>query len=195
MAGEPIEQVSRGVQEVVNDLRRDPQALETAFLSVITFASSAQQLCPLTELLAFVPPALSASGGTDLGDAIRVLHQSINREVVKGSLTRKGDWKPLVFIFTDGNFGSGWEAAADSLKAQKVGNIVACLAGSASDAQSLKRITETVMTLSNLQPDSLKQFFKFVSDSIKMTSQAVNQPTASAPTNFPPPSGAIQIVP
>lgn len=195
MQGEPIEQVSQGVQEVVNDLRSDPQALETAYLSVITFSSSAQQVCPLTELLTFQPPSLNADGGTDLGDAIKVLLQSINKEVVKGSPTQKGDWRPLVFIFTDGNFQPGWEAAADSLKSQKVGNIIACIAGSQSDAKSLKRITETVFSLANMQPDSLKQFFKFVSSSIKMTSQAVNQPTAGAPINLPPPTGAIQIIP
>jgi uncharacterized protein YegL len=37
MSGEPIQQVKNGVQMLVSALRQDPQALETAFLSVITF--------------------------------------------------------------------------------------------------------------------------------------------------------------
>ncbi|KAA6318984.1 hypothetical protein EZS27_031068 [termite gut metagenome] len=50
MTGEPIEAVKNGVQVLVSSLRTDPYALETAFLSVITFDSSAKQIVPLTEL-------------------------------------------------------------------------------------------------------------------------------------------------
>ena len=47
MTGEPIEATRQGVRALLSDLRSDPQALETAYLSVITFASSAQQVCLL----------------------------------------------------------------------------------------------------------------------------------------------------
>ena len=50
MYGEPIEAVKNGVQVLVSTLRQDPYALETAYLSIITFDSSAQQVSPLTEL-------------------------------------------------------------------------------------------------------------------------------------------------
>ena len=64
MSGDPIEAVRQGVRMLVSDLRGNPQALETAFLSVITFGSSAQQVCPLTELMSFQEPNLEASGST-----------------------------------------------------------------------------------------------------------------------------------
>ena len=60
MHGEPIESVKNGLQLLVAALRKDPQALETAYLSVITFGSSAQQIVPLTELSAFNMPEISA---------------------------------------------------------------------------------------------------------------------------------------
>ncbi len=41
MGGEPIEAVKNGVQVMISSLRQNPQAIETAFLSVITFDSSA----------------------------------------------------------------------------------------------------------------------------------------------------------
>ncbi|MBQ4310052.1 MAG: VWA domain-containing protein, partial [Oscillospiraceae bacterium] len=41
MTGDPIEAVRQGVKALVSELRGDPQALETAYLSVITFASTA----------------------------------------------------------------------------------------------------------------------------------------------------------
>lgn len=68
MYGEPIEAVKNGVQVLVSTLRSDPYALETAYLSVITFNSTAQQDVPLTELASFQQPTLTASGCTALGE-------------------------------------------------------------------------------------------------------------------------------
>src|SRR5262245_52639641 len=83
MAGEPIEQVKNGVQALVSALRGDPYALETVYLSIITFESKAQQIVPLTELTAFQAPDLHASGSTALGDALRVVSERIDAEVQK----------------------------------------------------------------------------------------------------------------
>ena len=44
MAGEGIEAVNRGMDTLVADLRGNAQALETAWLSVITFSREAKQL-------------------------------------------------------------------------------------------------------------------------------------------------------
>ena len=43
-----FEATKNGVQVLVSTLRQDPYALETAYLSVITFDSSAKQIIPLT---------------------------------------------------------------------------------------------------------------------------------------------------
>ena len=59
MMGEPIEAVRQGVKALLSELKGDPQALETAYLSVITFDSSARQVIPLTELMQFQAGAQS----------------------------------------------------------------------------------------------------------------------------------------
>ena len=64
MYGEPIEAVKNGVQTLISTLRSDPYALETAYISIITFNSSAQQVTPLTEHAAFQQPNIDASGCT-----------------------------------------------------------------------------------------------------------------------------------
>ncbi len=46
MHGEPIEAVKNGVQTLLTTLKQDPYALETAYVSVITFDSSARQAVP-----------------------------------------------------------------------------------------------------------------------------------------------------
>ena len=152
-------------------------------MSVITFSSSAQQVIPLTELTAFSEPNLAASGGTALGEALKLLENCLDREVRKSSPTQKGDWKPLIFLMTDGQpTDPNWEQAADHFKGRHVGNTIACAAGPGANSAMLKRITEIVVELSNLQPDQLKAFFKWVSSSIKTTSQNVAQaPAEGAP--------------
>ncbi|MEQ8752958.1 MAG: VWA domain-containing protein [Coleofasciculus sp. G1-WW12-02] len=196
MSGDPIEAVNQGVKALVAELKSEPYALETAYLSVITFESTAQQVCPLTELMTFQPPHLSASGATSMGAALRLLSQCFDKEVQKASETQKGDWKPLVFLMTDGMPTDTWENAAKELKQKRPANIIACAAGSGADEYLLKKITEIVVKLDNLQPDTLKHFFKWVSQSVKQTSQSVAQVMAdNQPINLPPPPQGITIVP
>ena len=102
MYGEPIEAVKNGVQVLVSTLRSDPYALETAYLSIITFNNTAQQVTPLTELANFQQPNIDASGCTALGEALSLLANKVDQEVTKTTTDVKGDWKPLVFIMTDG---------------------------------------------------------------------------------------------
>lgn len=195
MSGEPIEAVRQGLKALLSELQSDPMALETAYLSVITFDSTAYQVSPLTDLMLFQEPRIQASGSTSLGAALNLLEQCMDREVRKSSDTQKGDWKPLIFLMTDGMPTDRWEKAADRIKQKRPGNIIACAAGSNADENTLKRITEVVVKLNNLQPDTLKAFFQWVSSSIKTTSQSVVQVMADAPINLPPPPPQIAIVP
>ena len=94
--------VKNGVQTLISTLRSDPYALETAYISIITFNSSAQQVTPLTELAAFQQPNIDASGCTALGGALELLSQKIDSEITKTTAEVRGDWRPLIFIMTDG---------------------------------------------------------------------------------------------
>ena len=147
MSGEPIEAVKNGVQVLVSTLRQDPYALETAYISVITFESNAQQLVPLTDLASFQPPSISAGGGTSLGAGLKLLAECIDREVGKSTPEQKGDWKPLVFIMTDGGPTDQWQSGLAEFQRRKVGITVACAAGGAADTNVLKQITEVVVQL------------------------------------------------
>lgn len=79
MQGEPIQAVRNGVQVLVSALRQDPNALETAYLSVIAFDEQARQLVPLTDLATFQPPDLQVGTTTSLGDALKVTKECIER--------------------------------------------------------------------------------------------------------------------
>ncbi len=71
MFGAPITAVQQGVQLIHRELMNNPHAIETVYLSVITFDSSAKQIVQLVSVEAFTPPTLKAEGNTALGAALR----------------------------------------------------------------------------------------------------------------------------
>lgn len=176
MVGEPIEQVQQGMRNIIQELRMDPYALETVFVSVIAFAGKATTLSPLTELYKFYPPTFPIGGGTSLGVAMDYLMDNIDRSVVKTTLETKGDWKPIIFLFTDGtptdnpnNAFSRWNA-----KYRKQCNLVAISIGQNLDTQLLSKISDNVLRLNETDEKSFTAFFKWVTASIKTSSMSVS---------------------
>ena len=196
MYGEPIEAVKNGVQVLVSTLRQDPYALETAYLSIITFDSSAQQVSPLTELAAFQQPNIQASGCTALGEALALLAQKADQEVTKTTAEQKGDWKPLVFIMTDGEPTDDLNKGLAEFKKRKWGMVVACAAGAGANTDTLKKITECVVSLDTAYRATIKAFFKWVSASVSSGSMKVEETGAEATTlsELPPPPPEVNIV-
>ena len=196
MYGEPIEAVKNGVQVLVSTLRTDPYALETAYLSIITFDSSAKQITPLTELSSFQQPAISANGCTALGEALALLANRVDAEVTKSNMEKKGDWKPLVFIMTDGEPTDDLNAGLAEFKKRKFGMVVACAAGQGANTETLKKITDCVVQLDTADSATIKSFFKWVSASVSAGSMKVED-TGTEMTSLselPPPPPEVNIV-
>ena len=196
MSGEPIEAVKNGVQVMISSLRQNPQAIETAFLSVITFDSVAQQIIPLTDLASFQMVDLKATGVTALGEALRLVSNRIENEVAKTTTEQKGDWKPLVFIMTDGVPTDDWLPGLAEFKRQKVAFTVACAAGSGADTAVLKQITDNVVSLDTADSTSIGKFFQWVTASIGVTSTKVEDAgkEISLLKELPPPPSELNIV-
>lgn len=196
MYGEPIEAVKNGVDLLVSTLRQDPYALETAYLSIITFDSSARQAAPLTELTAFQSPTLNANGATALGEALSLVAQCAEREVQKTTYEKKGDWKPLVFIMTDGQPTDSLTTGLEDFKKQKFGMVVACAAGQGADTNTLKKITEIVVQLDTADSATIKAFFKWVSASVSAGSMKVEDSgkEIGGIDELPPPPAEVNIV-
>ncbi len=196
MMGEPIEAVKQGIKALLSELRGDPQALETAYLSVITFDSSARQVTPLTELMQFKEPEISAGGATALGEALNVLMDCVETEVRKSTETQKGDWRPLVFILTDGSptDTETFREAVVKVRNMKAANIIACAAGSNANTTYLKQITESVLMMNSLSAGDMAQFFAWVSGSVKTSSKSLDAKPGGNIELPPPPQGFV-IVP
>jgi uncharacterized protein YegL len=196
MSGEPIEAVKNGVQVMISSLRQNPQAIETAFISVITFDTDARQLIPLTDLASFQMVDIKATGVTALGDALKLVANKIDNEVARTTTEQKGDWKPLVFIMTDGIPTDNWNEGLVEFKKRKTAFTVACAAGSGADTAILKQITENVVSLDTADSQSIGKFFQWVTASIGVSSTKVEDSGAEV-TNLkelPPPPPELNIV-
>ena len=195
MVGGPIESIQQGIKAVINDLKTEPQALETAFISIITFGSEARQIIPLTEILSFQNPNLNASGTTSLGAALSILDNCLENEVKKSTSTHKGDYKPLVILITDGEPTDNWEGPANIIKSKsgKFANILVVGCGPQANYESLKKISEMVMKMESTQPNDFKQFFKWISTSIQASSKSLSK-DATAPIDLGIPPRDIYLV-
>lgn len=195
MYGEPLVALKTGLETLARTLQQDPYALETAYLSIITFANNAAQVMPLTEITAFQMPNLEAKGQTSMGAALELLAARVDVEVAKTTPEKKGDWKPLVFLMSDGAPTDNLDRGIAALKERKFGMIVACAAGANANVPVLKLITDDVVRLDNLDSDSIKAFFKWVSASVSAGSAKVESgKDVTALDELPPPPEEIVFV-
>jgi len=192
MAGSAIEAVNLGVATLTKELKCNPQALEAAYLSVITFSRHAQQVVPLTELALFQPPKLTVRPGTALGSGLCVLMDCMKREVVRTTATTKGDYRPLVFLLTDGQPTDEWEAAARGItnnRNLKIANIYAIGCGPDVDYSVLHKITDIVFKMPEMTPETFRKFFIWLSASVQSASIGIND---AGTTSLP--KGVLEIV-
>ncbi|ROI14188.1 vWA domain-containing protein [Epilithonimonas hominis] len=196
MTGEPIEAVKNGVQMMMHSLRQNPQAIETAYVSIITFDTDARQVVPLTDLASFQVPEIKAQGVTSLGSALSLLADKMESEITKTTMEQKGDWKPMTFIMTDGIPTDDWQSGLSRLKSVNKGLIVGCAAGSGADDSILKQITESVVRLDSADSDSIAKFFQWVTASISTTSTKVEESgiDLNKMDQLPPPPSELIIV-
>jgi len=195
MLGEPIKAVKTGLETLLSALRQDPFALETVYLSVITFDTDARQVVPLTEVANFRSPEIRANGTTALGAALKLLSESIAREVRKGTAEQHGDWKPLVFLMTDGAPTDDWKRQKETIAKTPIATLVACAAGPGAQTDVLRALTEAVVTLDTADASTIKTFFKWVSASVTVSSQKVDltKKDVGGLGDLPPPPPSINV--
>jgi uncharacterized protein YegL len=175
MVGEPIQQVEEGLATIIQALKTDPHALETVFVSIIVFAGQPKTLVPLQEIVSFYPPKFPIGSGTSLSKGLGHLMHELRTNIVKTTYEVKGDWKPIVSLFTDGVPTDDSKIAINEWKQnwQKTANMIAVSFGDETDTKLLGELTENVLHFKNTNAQSYKDFFKWVTDSIKTSSISV----------------------
>lgn len=181
MHGAPIESVKQGLAQFQSEVAADPFARDVVRVGVITFASEAHLvtpgLCPITD---FQPPAIEADGVTRLDLAFELLRTSIDSDVarpVKGG--QKGDWRPAVFVLTDGHPTNPmgwpsdqlWKPAREAVVHRTDGGIrpsaiVAVGCGPEVDDETLKEISTGTAFRMGASEAAFAALFQYLSQSI-----------------------------
>jgi len=130
-----------------------------------------------------------------LGEALKTVSRCIDNEVTKTTADTKGDWKPIIFILTDGIPTDNWQDGLVEFKKRKTAFTVACAAGTGADTNLLKQITENVLRM-DTDMDSIEKFFAWVTASIGVSSSKVEDAGKEVTTlnELPPPPSELTFV-
>lgn len=195
MRGEPIESVKVGLEAMVSSLRQDPFALESVNISIITYDREVKQILPLTSLDELQIPEITTpeSGPTHTGQALKLLCERVDSEVVRGTKEQKGDWMPLLFLMTDGKPSDVqlYKEMIPEVKNRNFASIIACAAGMSAKTEPLKELTNEVYSLDTVDSTAFKKFFKWVSDSIGVGNRSIG---ATEDLVLPPPPAEVNVI-
>lgn len=195
MRGEPIESVKVGLEAMVSSLRQDPFALESVCISIITFDREVRQILPLTPLDELQLPEITTpeSGPTHTGQALKLLCERVDAEVLRSTPEQKGDWMPLLFLMTDGKPSDSqlYKEMIPEVKKRRFAAVVACAAGMCAKTEPLKELTDEVYALDTIDSAGFRKFFKWVSDSIGVGNRSIG---ATEDLVLPPPPAEVNVI-
>ena len=177
MVGVPLASLEEGMARIVSSLRKDPHALESVYISTIAFSGKAKVISPLIDLISYYPPRLPIGGGTSLGKALNVLMEDIDFNIKKQSKYQQGDWKPLIFLITDGIPTDSPDIAIDRWQREysRSASIVAITLGYNADIKLLKRLTPDVLTYEGSSDADFRKFIDWITASVKTQSQHIDK--------------------
>ena len=192
MQNEPIQAVQVGLEAMLQSLKHDPYALDSVWLSLISYGTTAEVLVPLTELEKFTLPRLEVkdkAAMTNLGAGLKTLCEQYDAEIHKNTpnKNKKGDWRPILIVMTDGKPSDVQEY---NKMVERIGKdynfarIVGCAAGPKARVEPLEKLTAEIHVLSTMDENDFKKFWCWFSTMLKGSSQAPSTPTT---VQLPPP--------
>ena len=150
---------------------------------------------PLTALdqVQFKEVTVPSAGATFMGAALELLIHCVDRDLKKSTPEQKGDWRPLLFLMTDGSPSDiqAFREAIPELKKRNFGSLLACAAGPKANKHYLLELTDHVVTLDTMDSAAFLGFFKWVSASVAVGSSSAG---LSNQLSLPPPPPEVQLV-
>lgn len=173
MSGEPIEELNRGIQQFMEEVRSDEFAASSVELGIVAFGGSVRVVQEFGPLDKAAPPRLEASGDTPMGRAVE--------EAVRRLESRKREFRdagvsyyqPWLVLMTDGQPTDSWQRAAEQLRqlAESRKLIVFGIGiGSSCDLQTLGAFCPTSRPPKRLEGLKFRELFQWLSQSMARVS-------------------------
>ncbi len=101
MSGKPIEMVENCINGALKNLKSNPQAHETNVISVITFGNNKVTLLEEYKWLNEIEnQKFNCSGYSNINYGLEAVKDDYNKNFIKTTAEKKGDWKPMLFVFS-----------------------------------------------------------------------------------------------
>ncbi|MGI5292749.1 vWA domain-containing protein [Nonomuraea polychroma] len=198
MEGAPLAAMLDALERFVAETKKNTLARETVHVGVIPFQADeahliSDELVPIDD---FAVPELKAAGNTPLGAAFRELTRSLDRDVtltVKGK--PPGDWKPLVYVLTDGRPTDDWAGPRQEVEdrtQKKLVNVITVGFGPEVDDKTLAAIsTGPTYHIEDRSSDAFKHLFMWVTQTaVTVNEELGKNPAADELTTTAPPAPA-----
>ncbi|SKB12358.1 conserved hypothetical protein [Planktothrix sp. PCC 11201] len=186
MSGQRIQELNKGLVTFQQELSQDHLASRRVEVAIITFDSSVNIVQNFVTVDQFNPPSLSATGSTEMGQAIETGLNLLE--------SRKADYKnngieyyrPWVLLITDGGPNPGWENAAQMVRQFAANKRVQFYAVGVqgADMNTLSQIAPANKPPLMLKGLDFPALFKWLSNSMSVVSASKpGDQTALAPVN------------
>lgn len=175
MEGEKIATLNAALVEMHQQFKEIHDTRSHLHTSIITFASNAQQVLPLTPVEEVHLPTLTASGTTAMGAAFKIALQLLEDE----QQIPKRSFLPSIILVSDGQPNDDWEKQLQQLLDSDRGGRAIRLAvgiGDDCDFDVLRRFVNhpEIPVVQARQVAKLMDFFRFVTMSVMARSTARN---------------------
>ena len=191
LSNEILQNFKDSINLLIETLKEDPYALETVYVSIITFDSTITCLCSLSPLTSFKMPSINiGKQESSLGHTLLQLTTIIDNELIKNTYEQKGDWKPLIFIFTANDSVIDITKEVEELICHKCGRIIICTKTDSVNLGKYKKITEVILPIESLDKHIINFQFYWISESIN-TCERVNP--YNSDLELPPSPNSIYI--
>jgi uncharacterized protein YegL len=188
MQGEAIASVNVGLDALISYLRKDPHALESAWISILTYDQNLNCILPLTDIgEARIPEIeIQGTGPGHLGKALESLLARVDEELILTTSENKGDWLPVLFIMTDGCPTDifHYRQMQKEVNNRRFSAVIACAVGPIASKEYLNELTDEVIPLETTDSTSFNKYIKWVSEIVASKSEGRQSTTSSI---LPPP--------
>jgi uncharacterized protein YegL len=188
MAGKPIEDLKKGVENFLTAIKMDEVARYSVELAIVTFDSKADVALDFISIDRQTIPELQARGLTSMGEGVNLALDILEKRKAEYSSKGVDYYQPWMVLMTDGYPTDDTTSAIN--RVQKLGEnkkltVFPVAMGEDADINTLKKFStlKNNMVLKVSSPSYFREFFEWLSQSALIASQSVpgDKPTLPQP--------------